>query len=168
MAHSTEHYGQISMVSELVVGGDFEPLIVPAPQQPKRGGEAITQMVGNVKAAAAAHAVQAHHQHASSHTGGGHAADVGGARAGGAFASALEHARSAGEVLGMGTDITRWDLFPENTKQALVRKARSRFGQPRESDADALKVTLVERGGRDLASRWIELPAALATAKWVH
>ena len=53
---------------------------------------------------------------------------------------------------------THRDLFPENVKQALVLKTRSRFAQPFERESDALRVTLVERGGKDLSSMWVELP----------
>ena len=57
-------------------------------------------------------------------------------------------------------------IFPENVKQALLRKARSRFAQPHEAGgaapaapADALRITLVERGGSEVATRWLPLPA---------
>ena len=58
-----------------------------------------------------------------------------------------------------GDDVTRADLFPENIKQGLVGKARSRFEQPGEADGkDALRVVLVERGGGEAAPLWVELP----------
>jgi hypothetical protein len=51
------------------------------------------------------------------------------------------------------------NVFPENVKQSLVRKVRSRFDQPGEREgADALRVALVERGGRELESLWLRLP----------
>lgn len=50
--------------------------------------------------------------------------------------------------------------FPENVKQLLVMKARSRFEQPGErSGLDALRVVLVERGGVEAApALWVALP----------
>ena len=50
------------------------------------------------------------------------------------------------------------DVFPENIKQSLLEHTRSRFEQPHEREADALRVTLVRRGGEDVASMWVELP----------
>ena len=41
---------------------------------------------------------------------------------------------------------------------AFDRHMRSRFEQPHEREADALRVTLVRRGGEDVASMWVELP----------
>ena len=56
-------------------------------------------------------------------------------------------------------ELSRRDLFPENVKQALVMKARSRFEQPGEAEGqDALRVVLVERGGREEAISWVPLP----------
>jgi len=51
-------------------------------------------------------------------------------------------------------------LLRENTKQALLVKVRSRFGQPGEMDGrDAVRVSLVERGVGEVATRWVELAA---------
>ena len=62
-------------------------------------------------------------------------------------------------------DTMKRELFPENIKQALVVKARSRFGQPGEREFDALRITLVERGGVEGPAMWVPLPEA-AVANW--
>ena len=52
------------------------------------------------------------------------------------------------------------DLFPENVKQSLVVKSKSRFEQPGEREGeDAIRVALIERGGREVGSAWLPLPA---------
>ena len=49
--------------------------------------------------------------------------------------------------------------FPENSKQALLRKKRSRFEQPGEREGgDALRISLIERGGSEVAARFLPLP----------
>ena len=70
--------------------------------------------------------------------------------------------KEEGERAGGPTnDVTRKALFPENVKQALIVKSRSRFEQPGERDGtDALRVTLVARGGTEVAPPiWIPIPA---------
>ena len=62
----------------------------------------------------------------------------------------------------LSNDFTRRDLFPENIKQALIAKSRSRFEQPGEREgADALRVVLIERGGGEVANMWASLPTEL-------
>jgi hypothetical protein len=55
-------------------------------------------------------------------------------------------------------------LFPENSKQALLVKRRSRFGAgaagAAEDVLDGLRIALVQRGGPELAVHWIPLPSA--------
>ena len=56
-------------------------------------------------------------------------------------------------------------VFPENQKQSCLRKRRSRFAQPGEAEqADALRVTLVERGGREESVLWLPLPQSGGSA----
>ena len=51
------------------------------------------------------------------------------------------------------------DLFPENVKQSLVVKSKSRFEQPGEREGeDAIRVALIERGGKEVGSAWLPLP----------
>jgi len=53
--------------------------------------------------------------------------------------------------------------FPENNKQGLLRKSRSRFEYAGEADGkDALRIALIERGGAEVAVQWLALPPAQA------
>ena len=130
------HAGQIMMVDELVQTGDWEPLMVPKLATP------------NV-------ATADRRPHAHAHRAGDGAprrADLNSEIANDLFSHAPAAASELRKTRG---------AFPENIKQAVLRKVRSRFMQPREAeghDADAIRVALLERGGREVASRWIRLP----------
>ena len=116
-----------------------------------------------------------HHPHASSPDhrgtaakgkgsgGGGEGGGSAGSSEGGSSSSAAlpdGDGRGAGPASGLLLEVTHRELFHENVKQAIMLKARSRFAQPGESDGDALRVTLVARGGKELESMWIALPRA--------
>ena len=116
-----------------------------------------------------------HHPHASSPDhrgmaakgkgsgGGGEGGGGAGSSEGGSSSSAVlpdGDGRGAGPASGLLLEVTHRELFHENVKQAIMLKARSRFAQPGESDGDALRVTLVARGGKELESMWITLPQA--------
>ena len=187
MAHSVEHYGQISMVAELVASGDWEPMLVPPlPRLPRNASHSTTRAVAAmariVRHAAArrdrahdhargarrgsqpAHGEHAHATHAAHHepaTGRALASSEQERRPGSTGADTVAASNGEGDHVPppFGNDVTRHDVFPENVKQAAVLKVRSRFAQPNEMRADALRVTLVERGGKDVASLWLELPA---------
>ena len=155
MAHSAEHYGQVSMVAELVASGDWQPLVVPpVPKLPSNASNSKTKAVAEM-------ARVIRHAAAHAHT---NTAAMREARprdhAHAAHKSPHEHEHEHPAPPTFGVEVTRRDVFPENVKQAAVRKVRSRFAQPNEMDTDALRITLVERGGKDVASLWLELPMA--------
>ena len=138
--HSVEHVGQIAMVHELMQTGDWHPLIVPP--MPHR-----------------------HHENRSAAAGSVGAKMLGAIRD--ASSGVVTSKESIMGVSGapkapLSNDFTRRDLFPENIKQALIAKSRSRFEQPGEREgADALRVVLIERGGGEVANMWASLPTEL-------
>jgi hypothetical protein len=72
----------------------------------------------------------------------------------GAHLSTGEHGEGSDSV----GELARREVIPENIKQSLVQKVRSTFEQPGEEEgADALRIVLVERGGLEVAARWVPL-----------
>lgn len=169
MAHSIEHYGQISMVAELAASGDWEPLLLPpVPRLPRNSSHTVRRAVTHLTQAVSAAAAAVHTRRRGKNSGGLEGGAGGNAGGGLGDGSAAPTTAPSGEGRGVSptslTELVHRELFPENVKQAIMVKARSRFAQPGESEGDALRVTLVERGGRDVATVWVGLPRALSPA----